>query len=257
MIPETPEEHGADAFPSATHGPRSFVTTDWSLVVLAADAETSEGRAALEGLCRNYWLPLYRYARWRGLPVADAEDLTQGFFEDLLSRGAIARADATRGRFRTFLLTSFKHFHSHQRVGASSQKRGGGLEIVSLESMRELETKFPEEPATPESPENSYDREWAARLLGLALAALQREYAAIGKTALFDELKTVLWGGRGQGSYAEIAARLAMTEGALKVAAYRFRQRFGDKLRAEVARTVLNPRDTEDELRHLLAAVSA
>ncbi len=226
------------------------------MIVRAAEAGTPEGRAALEELCRVYWYPLYWFARRRGLAPADAEDLTQGFLADLLARGALAQADAARGRFRTFLLTSFNNFHSYQREHAQAAKRGGGQAIVSLEAMQAAEARFGDEPATNESPEKAYDRKWAISLIEITFAGMRREYSAIGKAAWFDELKAAVWGGRGEISHAEIARRLGSTEGAVKVALHRLRQHFGERFSAEVAKTVLDPAETDDEIRHLLAAVS-
>jgi DNA-directed RNA polymerase specialized sigma24 family protein len=240
----------------AARGPRAFATTHWSLVVRAGEARTSEGRAALEDLCRIYWYPLYWFARRRGLTPQDAEDLTQGFLADLLARGAVAQADAARGRFRSFLLASFENFHSHQRARAATLKRGGGCEFVSLQALQEAESRFQEEPVSADSPEKVFDRTWALSLIEQAIAAVRHEYAAVGKEPLFNALKDVLWGGRETGNYAEIARQLGSTESAVKMAAYRLRRRFGEALRAEVAKTVMNPADLEDEMRYLLAAVS-
>ncbi len=241
---------------SPVHPVQAFATTHWSLIVCAANAGTAEGRAALEELCRIYWYPLYGFARRRGLAPADAEDLTQGFLADLLARGAVAQADAARGRFRTFLLSSFEHYRSHERARAHTAKRGGGQAVVSLEAMQAAEGRFGYEPATTESPEKVYDRKWAMRLIEVTLAAVRRECAAIGKAAWFDELKVALWGGRGGIGYVEIARRLGSTEGAVKVAVHRLRQRFGERFRAEVTKTVVDPAEIDDEIRHLLAAVS-
>jgi RNA polymerase sigma factor (sigma-70 family) len=237
-------------------GPSAFVTTHWSLVVRAAEAGTADGRAALGELCRIYWYPLYSFARRRGVAPHDAEDLTQGFFGDLLSRGAVARADATRGRFRTFLLASFQNFQSHQQAYAGRLKRGGGQEIVSLEALQQAESRFQMEPVTTDSPEKLYDRKWATSLLDETLATVRREYVALGKAALFEELKVILWGGRGEVSYAAIAGRLGSTEGAVKVSVHRLRKRFREELQSEVAKTVLEPADIEAEIRYLFAALS-
>ena len=226
------------------------------MIVRAAETGTPEGRAALEELCRIYWHPLYWFARRRGLAPADAEDLTQGFLADLLARGAVAQADAARGRFRTFLLTSFGNFHSYQRAHAHAAKRGGGQAVLSLEAMQAAEARFDAEPATMESPEKAYDRKWAVSLIEMTFAEMRREYAAIGKAAWFDELRAALWGGRGEIGYIEIARRLDSTEGAVKVAVHRLRQRFGERFSAEVAKTVIDPAETDDEIRYLLAIVS-
>jgi len=246
----------ADVPGTGARGPTAFATTHWSLIVRAADAGTADGRAALAELCRIYWYPLYGFARRRGLAPADAEDLTQGFLADLLAREAVAQADAARGRFRTFLLNSFDHYRSHERARAQAAKRGGGEAVVSLDVMHAAEGRFRDEPATTESPEKVYDRKWAMSLIEVTLAAVRLEYAANGKAAWFDELKAALWCGRGEIAYAEIARRLDSTEGAVKVAVHRLRQRFGERFRAEVAQTVVDPAEVDDEIRHLLAAVS-
>jgi RNA polymerase sigma-70 factor (ECF subfamily) len=247
----------ADVPETGARGPTAFATTQWSLIVRAAESGTAGGRAALAELCRIYWYPLYGFARRRGLAPADAEDLTQGFLADLLARDAVTQADATRGRFRTFLLNSFDHYRSHERARAHAAKRGGGQAVVSLDLMHAAEGWFRSEPATTESPERVYDRKWAMSLIDMTLAAVRREYAANGKAAWFDELKAALWGGRGEVPYAEIARRLGSTEGAVKVAVHRLRQRFGERFRAAVAKTVVEPAEVDDEIRHLLAAVSA
>ncbi len=253
MTPAGPPAEGA----APARGPGAFTTTHWSMVVRAAAAGTTESQAALEELCRVYWFPLYWFARRRGMPPHDAEDLTQGFFEDLLARGAVAQADATRGRFRTFLLASFQNYHSHQRAYTGRIKRGGGREIVSIEALQQAESRFQEEPATTDSPEKLFDRKWALSLLEATLETVRREYSAIGKAELFDELKVILWGGRGEVSYVEIARRLNSTEGAIKVAVHRLRRRFREVLQGEVAKTVLEAAEVEDEIRHLFAALNA
>ena len=162
----------------------------------AGYAASPDGRAALEQLCRAYWYPLYWFSRNRGLSQHDAEDLVQAFFEDLLERGAIARADANRGRFRTFLVAALKNFHSHRRASAGRIKRGGDREFVSLDAVATAEERFRHEPATANSPEKLYDQKWALSLLEAVLARLRREYGLAGKQPLFDELKVFLWGGR-------------------------------------------------------------
>jgi len=252
----TSESPLADDVEAAARSPNTFATTHWSMIVRAAETGTPEGRAALAELCRIYWHPLYCFARRRGLAPADAEDLTQGFLADLLARGAVAQAKAARGRFRTFLLASFENFHSCQRARACAAKRGGGKTIVSFEAIQAAEGRFHDEAATTESPEKAYDRKWALSLIEQAIATVRREYAAVGKGPLFNALKAVLWGEHGAESYAQIACELGSTEGAIKVAAHRLRRRFRETLRAEVAKTVMDLGDLEDEMRYLLAAAS-
>jgi DNA-directed RNA polymerase specialized sigma24 family protein len=251
MSPESRPTEGALA---SARAPSAFATTHWSVVVRAAEVGTTEGEAALEELCRTYWRPLYGFARRRGLSPADAEDATQGFLADLLARGAVARADASRGRFRTFLLCAFENYQSHERERAQAARRGGGRRVLSLDAIQAAEGCFLHEPASDDTPERLYDRKWAMSLIESALGAVQHEYAALGKGAIFDELKSALWGGRGEPAYAGAASRLAMSEGALRVALHRLRNRFGEQLRAEVAKTVVDSAEIDDEVRHLLAA---
>lgn len=222
-----------------------------------AGGSTSAGSAlALEQLCRAYWYPLYSFVRRRGLSAHDAEDLIQAFFSFLLEKDVIARADRERGRFRTFLLTALQNFHANERARASSLKRGGGHAMVSFEELQ-AEARYRSEPATTLSPERLFDQKWAASLLEAVLESLGREYATAGKGPLFEALRGVLWHGRGETSYEEIGRKLGMTEGAIKVAAHRLRLRFKESLHAEVAHTVAHAGEVEDELRHLLAALSA
>lgn len=237
------------------HGPRSFATTQWSLIVRAGSERTIESGDALEVLCRKYWPPLYHFARRRGHSQHEAEDLTQGFFAELLESGSIARADANRGRFRTFLLASFQNYQSHQRERAATLKRGGGRIIVSLDALRETSAGAALEPSDTETPEKTYDRTWALSVLDHAMEALRRDYAIVGKEGFFDELKSAIWGGRGEESHAEIARRLGSTEGAIGVALHRLRKRFREQMRAEIATTLDDPAAVDDELRDLMAAL--
>jgi RNA polymerase sigma-70 factor (ECF subfamily) len=242
---------GSDGAP-ATHGTREFKTTHWSLVVQAGGkGKDGDARGALEELCQTYWRPLYGYARRRGHAEEEAKDLTQGFFAQLLAEDAIARADAARGRFRTFLLAMFDHYRAHEYARATRQKRGGGCEVISLDALAAAEARFQEEPATADSPEKIFDRKWAVNLLEQTLEAVQHEYAAADKVALFAALREVLWGGRGEIRYATIAERLETTDGAIKVAVMRLRQRFREQVRHEVAKTLVRSEDADDELRHL------
>jgi len=248
---------GSEVTPVAP-GNRAFATTHWSLVVQAAGRTADEeSRAALAELCRIYWHPLYGYARRRGHTEEDAKDLTQGFFAHLLAAETIARADASRGRFRTFLLATFDHYRAHEHARATRQKRGGGCDVISLEALQSAEARYQDEPATTDSPEKIFDRKWAVQVLEQTTGVVQREYATAGKAALFEALEMFLWGGRGETSYAAIAARLRMTEGAVKMAVLRLRQRFREQARAEVTKTLVRAEEAEDEWRHLLAALGA
>lgn len=238
-----------------TPAPTAFATTHWSLVARAGHTGLADGQAALEELCRIYWHPLYCFACRHCPNPQDAADLTQGFFADLLARDGMARADAARGRFRTFLLCSFQYFCSHVRARASARKRGGDCAFVSIEAMEETRTRLSGEITTTDSPERLFDRRWAMHIIDRALVAVRAEYAAVGKAPLFDELQAVLKSeDEGQG-YPAMAARLNLQVGNIKVAAFRLRRRLALEIRAEVAKTVANPDDVDDEMRHLLAAI--
>jgi RNA polymerase sigma-70 factor (ECF subfamily) len=236
-------------------GPRVFATTRWTVVLQAGGSTSPGSAAALEKLCRAYWYPLYSFSRRRGLGPHDAEDLVQSFFTFLLEKDVIARADRERGRFRTFLLSALQNFHSNERARAGTQKRGGGQKIVSFDELQ-AEASYQNEPATHLTPERLFDQKWAASLLEQVIQILRREYAAAGKEPLFEELRGLLWGGRSDLGYDAIGGKLGMSEGAIKVAVHRLRARFKECLRDEVAHTVARPEDVEDELRHLLSALS-
>ena len=241
---------------SAAHpGGRVFATTRWTVVLQAGGPTSAGSAAALEQLCRTYWYPLYSFARRSGLSAHDAEDLTQSFFAFLLDNDAIARADRERGRFRNFLLAAFRNFHANERAYQAAAKRGGGKIVVSLDELQ-AENRYQHEPKSDLSPERLYDQKWAASLLDQVMQSLRVEYASLGKGALFDVLRGVVWGGGQTAGYAELARQAGLTEGAFKVAVHRLRARFRECLHQEVAQTVASPGDIEDELRQLLSALS-
>lgn len=222
--------------------------------MLAAANHDSGAEAALGTLCRAYWYPLYAFARRQGLSAHDAEDATQGFFAHLLSKGALAQVDRARGRFRTFLLASLKHFLADERDRAHATKRGGGQPVVSLEACA-AEERYALEPRDELSPDRLFDRRWALTVIDQALARLAAEYAATGKAALFAALRPLLTAPGEARSYEEIGAEFSMSEGAVKIAVHRLRQRYGAALRAEIAETVETASEVESELRHLLEAL--
>ena len=234
----------------------AFVTTRWSMVLSAGNQSSPQRASALEQLCRAYWYPLYAYVRRRGHSPEDAQDLTQSFFARLLEKNWLAAADRERGKFRSFLLTALKNFLANEWDKASRQKRGGHAHIISLDAAA-LETRFGHEPADPATPETEFDRQWALTLLDLVLHSLEKEYAANGKGELFVNLRSTLSGERATIPYAQIAARLDSTEGAIKVAVHRLRERYREILREEIAHTVETSAQVEEELRHLFAALSS
>ncbi len=228
-----------------------FATTNWSLITGSQHSETTSAREALEALCKLYWPPLYAYARRQGRAPHDAQDLTQAFVVRLLERRSINRADPARGRFRTFLLTAFKNFLRDEWDKGRAQKRGGGQDLLSIDAA--LAEKGLE-PAIETTPEKIYERRWALTLLEQSLARLEAEYKRGGREQLFAQLQGFLLG-EDPGSYAAAAARLRMTEGAVKVAAHRLNRRYREVIRAEIARTVSDAAEIEDELLHLQAAL--
>jgi DNA-directed RNA polymerase specialized sigma24 family protein len=238
--------------------PRSpaFVTTQWSMVLAAGGSDTTHAQDALARLCQTYWHPLYAYVRRVGYSSHDAQDLTQEFFARLLEKKYLAAANESRGRFRSFLLSSLKHFLANEWDKAGAQKRGGHQVPISIDAAA-AETSCQWEPADHVTADKIYERRWALTLLEGVMRRLREDYARSGKENLFDQLKPTLTEASRAVRYAEIATRLNAGEGAVKVAVYRLRQRYREVLRAEIAETVASPGEVEDELRNLFAALSA
>ena len=229
-----------------------FTTTHWSVVLAAREPDAPQAAAALEKLCRTYWFPLYAFARRQGNSPEDAQDLTQDFFSRLLEKNYLTKADPDRGKFRTFLLRSLKHFLVNEWKRAGRLKRGGGLEFLSIEADA-AEDRYAAEASEESNPDAEYETRWAVTLIEQVLSALRLEFDAADKTRLFEELKGFIWGDKSTASYAEIAAQLNLSEGSVKVAVHRLRQRFRELLRAEVAHTVARPEDIDGELRYLIS----
>ncbi|MEN6557833.1 MAG: sigma-70 family RNA polymerase sigma factor [Thermoguttaceae bacterium] len=231
-----------------------FATTHWSLVVRAGAGRSPEARRSLAILCENYWFPLYVFVRRSGRSAQDAQDLTQEFFVRLLDKHFLAAADANKGRFRTFLITAIKHFMANQYDRLRAQKRGGLQQFVSLDALDGFENRYGRELADTRTPERIFEQQWALTMLSQVLTRLQTEMAARGKAALFDALKGHLTGGQAVG-YATTAGKLGMTEGAVRVAAHRLRQRYRELLRDEIAQTVASSEDVEEEIRYLFTCL--
>jgi RNA polymerase sigma factor (sigma-70 family) len=247
------DSNGSNAKTPAS-GHRRFATTHWSVVVTAGRGSSLESRAALASLCEDYWYPLYAYVRRRGYQPAEAQDLTQGFLAQVIEQETIQAADQTRGRFRSFLLGSLNHYLAHQWRHDQTQKRGGLCHTLSLD-LEDGERRYHLEPADPQTPEKIFERRWAMTLLDKAVESLRREYEQSGKLQIFDTLKIYLGGQDSSVPYREIAAQLGSTEGAVKVAVHRLRQRCRECLRREIAQTVASDQDIDEELRHLFQAV--
>lgn len=232
----------------------SFATTQWSIVISAGHESSPDSKRALESLCRVYWQPLYAYARCRVPNVHEAQDLTQAFFTELLEKNYVGSATPERGRFRAFLITTFKHFLSKQWERAKALKRGGGRAPLSLD-FASADSNFRIEPESGLTPDEIYDRQWAIALLDQIVERLRREFAAAGKGELFEELKSFMVGEHQGHTYAQAATRLSMTEAAARKAASRMRQRYRELLREEIAQTVSGPDEVEDEIRNLFAVL--
>jgi RNA polymerase sigma-70 factor (ECF subfamily) len=203
-------------------------------------------------LCRTYWYPLYAYVRRKGYDTQNSQDLTQEFFARLLARNYLGSADRNKGKFRSFLLGALEHFLAREWTRNHAQKRGGGQPLLSLDELG-AENRYRLEPAYELAPEKIFDRRWATTLLERALGQLRQEHGAADKSALFERLECLLAGDEPGVGYAELAASLKMSEGAIKVAVHRLRQRYGELVRAEIANTVASPEQIDEELRYLCA----
>lgn len=255
----SPAPHEANSTTAAgisrQQGGAAFTTTHWS-IVLEAQGESPAAQEALEKLCRTYWRPIFAFLRRQGIPPEEAEDITQGFFAELLQRRSLSAVRKEKGRLRSFLLGGLKYFLANEDRRAMAVKRGKGQRPIPSEELRAGE-RIETEPADPMTPDQIYERRWALTILERVLSRLKDEYLAADNAALFDSLKQLLPDEPGSPSQAEIAARLGMSENAVRQAFYRFRQRYQTFLREEIANTVATPGDIEDELRHLIAVLEA
>ena len=235
--------------------PGAFPQTRWTLVVTAGQETNADAAQALEKLCQDYWYPLYCYVRRRGYSPADAEDLTQGFFQHVLVRRDFAMADAARGRFRSFLLTALKHFLADEWDKSQAQKRGGHCTIVSIDQMA-AEERFQAEPADDHTPEKCFEQSWAQTVLAQILEKLTEEQRKAGKEDVFRELSPfVAWSTAVDSDYSKAAIALGMKENAVRVQVFRLRKRYTEILRREIAQTVASPDDVAREIDDLFNAL--
>lgn len=230
-----------------------FQSTRWTVVLAAGRKHTPESDVALEKLCTTYWFPLYAYVRRRGHTREDAEDLTQAFFAAFLAKNYLDHVSAERGRFRAFLLASMKHFLANESDKSQRQKRGGGATHLSLD-WQSADTQFQVAATADQSPDQAFDREWAVALLGKVVERLEAESEAAGRARQFAELKVFLTAGKGALSHAAAAEALGMDEGAVRVAVHRLRKRYRELLRDEIAQTLTDASDLDEEMRALLGA---
>jgi RNA polymerase sigma-70 factor (ECF subfamily) len=227
-----------------------FHPTQWSLVLSAGRAGNPE---ALEQLCRAYWPPVHAHLLRQGIDRHQAQDLTQEFFARLLAGNSFAVVAPEKGRFRSFLLASLKHFQINEWKRGNTQKRGGGRPLLSLDAL-DPALRDACEPRDDETPDLAYDRRWAQTVIARVLARLRDDAAAVGQAERHLALEPYLQDGGGP-AYGDTAAALGLSEAAVKSAIHKLRRRFGMLLRAEITRTVEDPAEVEDEIRHLLAAL--
>jgi RNA polymerase sigma factor (sigma-70 family) len=237
--------------------PAQFPPTLWSVVLKAGERSSLQSEQALATLCQAYWYPLYAYLRRQGRTSHDAEDLTQAFFLHLLERRALQQVHPHKGKFRSFLLASLKNFAADEWSKSQAQKRGGGLTLLSLDADVAEERYQADGAQQSLDPEKLFERRWAIALLDRVLGRLEAETTLSGRQDRFQQLRVFLSGDPPNLSYAQVAARLGMTEGAIKVAVLRLRQRYRDLFRAEIANTVAAAEDVDEELRHVIAILSS
>jgi RNA polymerase sigma-70 factor (ECF subfamily) len=248
--------HREPASGSVPGGASRFATTHWSLVLAARDHASPQSRDALAALCAVYWYPLYAYVRRCGRDASQAQDLTQEFFARLLEKDYLQVVDREKGKFRSFLMAALRHFLLNEYDRARAQKRGGGRALLSIDPQA-AEGRYCREPAHVETPEKLYERRWALTLLDQVLARLREEMTQAGKERLFEGLKAFLTGEARSASHREVATKLEMTEGAVKVAVHRLRRQYRELLREEIRRTLDESGKIEDEIRELFAALGS
>jgi len=253
-VPAEDQALGTGIAPSTQNGV-AFTTTHWS-VVLAAQGPSPAAEEALEKLCRTYWKPIYGFVRRQGVGPEEAKDLTQGFFALLLERRDLNAVRQEKGRLRSYLLTSLKHFLTNERNRATAIKRGAGKRLIPLEDLRERE-RIGFELSETLAADQIYERRWALSVLDQVMGRLGEEYRVAGNTGLFDRLQKSLTDEPDRALPADTAREFGMSESAVRQASYRMRQRYRQLLREEIAHTVIALGDVEDELRHLVAVLRA
>jgi RNA polymerase sigma-70 factor (ECF subfamily) len=238
------------------HAPRQFHHTHWSVVLTAGNSQAPGAGVALETLCQAYWFPLYAYVRRQGAASEEAQDLTQAFFEHLLEKKALRTVHPGKGKFRSFLLASLNNFLNNERDKARRLKRGGGAQMLSLDSTA-MEERYESSLVHGESPEKLFERRWAQAVVEQVAARMEAEFAAAGQADRFRVLKDFLMGDPRNASYEEAAGKLGMSVSAVTSAIHRLRARFRELFRAEIANTVDGPDEVNEEIRHLAAALGS
>lgn len=241
------EQAGANA----TH----FRTTLWTVVLAAGDQASPDSHAALATLCQAYWMPVYAFIRKRGHSPEQAKDLTQGFFARFLEKNHVSRADHERGRFRCFLMSSVENFLHDEHDRASSLKRGGGQDPLSLDANL-AEVEFLNDAAETLTPASVFEKHWAKTLLETVMHRLAAEFESSGRAELFELLQPHLWGDSDSIPYGDLSKHLGMGVVNLRVTAHRLRQRYREILREQIAQTVQSVDEIDSEIRYLLQVVS-
>ncbi|MGN6553225.1 MAG: RNA polymerase sigma factor [Verrucomicrobiota bacterium] len=240
--------------PETTRAPAAFATTQWTQV-LEARGNSPDARAALSDLCAAYYAPVFAFIRRIALNEDGARDLTQEFFAGLLAHQGFKTVNPERGRFRSYLLGAVKHFLSDRRDHANSLKRGGGQALESIDAGTDTSPGLQLPDAQVRSPDREFDRQWALTVLDRALARLAEEHRVADKADHFEALKPWLTGDSQDCAQADAASQLGINEGAVKVAIHRLRRRFRETIKAEIAQTVSDQSDGQDELQRLLEAL--
>ncbi|MEW6160090.1 MAG: sigma-70 family RNA polymerase sigma factor [Verrucomicrobiota bacterium] len=248
------------ALPHESHcdrtGPAQFTTTHWTVILTLRQKQNSPAAAeALENLCRTYWYPLYAYLRRRGLSEHDAQDITQGFLAQLLERGSFHSVSRDRGKFRSFLLASLNYFLADAHDKASAKKRGGCQKVIALDALS-AEERYQLEPLDAQDAERLFERRWALTILDEVMRRIRSEFAASGRQNVLSHVEPFLLGEKSHATYAEAAAQLGLTEGAVKMVVLRLRQRFRELFREVIAETVSEPDEVDEELQYLFAVIS-
>lgn len=244
-----------DHISSTRSGAQKFATTHWSMVLAAIDPSSPQYKQALSTLCQTYWLPLYAYLRRHGCDTHEAQDCTQAFFTKMLEKDSLRLANPDLGKFRSYILSALKHFVADRSDRARTQKRGGGETIISLD-FENAEDQYVFEPIDQLSPDRLFERMWALTLLQKAMSRLETESSNMDKQNVFEHIVIYLAPAKEALPYHEMAVKLDMTEGAVKVAVHRLRKRYQELLREEIAQTVSTEEEIEEELQELFTALS-
>jgi RNA polymerase sigma factor (sigma-70 family) len=248
--------HSSDSGNNTKSDREWFATTQWALLGSTSQSDSSQAGEAIEKLCRAYWPPLYTYIRRQGYGTEDGQDLTQTFFARLLEKNFWARADPQKGRFRSFLLTALRQFLADERDRARAAKRGGGVALISFDEGTG-EEHFLEDLDHNLTHEQQFDRQWASTVLEQARGKLRQECIAAGKSAFYDQVNLLSDESEKSVTYAELAPPLGMSVSAIKSAVSRLRARYGELVREEVAQTVSNPAEVDEEIEYLLSVIGS